>query len=79
MPLERETLIWLYRTMTTIRHFEERGIPEVGQRALSGSVHSSAGQEAVPTGVCAHLSDDDYIGSTHRGTATVSRKGLTPS
>ena len=78
MPLERETLIWLYRTMTTIRHFEERGIPEVGQRALSGSVHSSAGQEAVPTGVCAHLSDDDYIGSTHRGHGHCIAKGVDP-
>ena len=47
MDLDREALLKLYKTMTTIRHFEERGIPETGQRGMSASVHSSAGQEAV--------------------------------
>ena len=78
MDLSRETLIKLYTTMATIRNFEERGIPETGQRAMSGSVHSSAGQEAVPTGICAHLSDEDYIGSTHRGHGHCIAKGVDP-
>jgi len=78
MDLNRNNLLKLYQTMTTIRHFEERGIPETGQRQLSGSVHSSAGQEAVPTGVCAHLNDDDYIGSTHRGHGHCIAKGVDP-
>ncbi len=78
MPLDRETLFWLYRTMTTIRNFEERGIPETGQRGMSASVHSSAGQEAVPTGVCAHLTVEDYIGSTHRGHGHCIAKGVDP-
>ena len=78
MDLSRETLIKLYTTMATIRNFEERGIPEPGQRAMSGSVHSSAGQEAVPTGVCAHLSDEDYIGGTHRGHGHCIAKGVDP-
>jgi len=78
MDLSRETLVKLYTTMATIRNFEERGIPETGQRALSGSIHSSAGQEAVPTGVCAHLSDEDYIGSTHRGHGHCIAKGVDP-
>ena len=78
MDLSRETLIKLYTTMATIRNFEERGIPETGQRAMSGSVHSSAGQEAVPTGVCTHLSDEDYIGSTHRGHGHCIAKGVDP-
>ena len=78
MELDRDTLLKLYRTMTTIRHFEERGVPETGQRGMSSSVHSSVGQEAVPTGVCAHLSDDDYIGSTHRGHGHCIAKGVDP-
>ena len=78
MELNRDTLLSLYRTMTTIRHFEERGIPETGQRGMSGSVHSSAGQEAVPTGVCAHLTEEDYIGSTHRGHGHCIAKGVDP-
>ena len=78
MDLDRETLLRLYTTMSTIRNFEERGIPETGQRAMSASVHSSAGQEAVPTGICAHLTDDDYIGSTHRGHGHCIAKGVDP-
>ena len=78
MDLSRETLLKLYTTMATIRNFEERGIPETGQRAMSASVHSSAGQEAVPTGICAHLSDEDYIGSTHRWHGHCIAKGVDP-
>ena len=78
MDLNREPLLRLYTTMSTIRNFEERGIPETGQRAMSASVHSSAGQEAVPTGICAHLTDDDYIGSTHRGHGHCIAKGVDP-
>lgn len=76
MDLDREGLLKLYNTMTTIRHFEERGIPETGQRGMSASVHSSAGQEAVPVGVCANLTDEDYIGSTHRGHGHCIAKGV---
>ena len=76
MDLDREALLKLYNTMTVIRHFEERGIPETGQRGMSASVHSSAGQEAVPVGVCANLSDEDYIGSTHRGHGHCIAKGV---
>ena len=78
MDIDRDTMIKLYTTMATIRNFEERGVPETGQRRMSASVHSSAGQEAVPTGVCAHLSDDDYVASTHRGHGHCIAKGVEP-
>ena len=78
MDLSRDTLLKLYTTMATIRNFEERGIPETGQRAMSASVHSSAGQEAVPTGICAHLTEEDYIASTHRGHGHCIAKGVDP-
>ena len=78
MDLDRDTLLKLYTTMSLIRNFEERGIPETGQRRMSASVHSSAGQEAVPTGVCAHLTNEDYIGSTHRGHGHCIAKGVDP-
>ncbi len=78
MEPDRETQLKLYRTMSTIRRFEERGIPETGQRRMSASVHSSAGQEAVPTGVCANLTDEDYIASTHRGHGHCIAKGVDP-
>ncbi|HUE30556.1 MAG TPA: thiamine pyrophosphate-dependent enzyme [Verrucomicrobiae bacterium] len=34
---------------------------------LAGFLHLYAGQEAVAVGVCAHLSDRDWVASTHRG------------
>ena len=78
MEIDRDTMLKLYKTMVTIRHFEERGIPETGQRRMSGSLHSSAGQEAVPTGICANLTNEDYIGSTHRGHGHCIAKGVDP-
>jgi pyruvate dehydrogenase E1 component alpha subunit len=78
MEIDRDTMLKLYKTMVTIRNFEERGIPETGQRRMSGSLHSSAGQEAVPTGICAHLTNEDYIGSTHRGHGHSIAKGVDP-
>ncbi len=78
MELDREALLKLYTTMATIRNFEERGIPETGQRGMSASIHSSAGQEAVAVGVCANLTDEDYIGSTHRGHGHCIAKGVDP-
>lgn len=78
MDLDKQLLLKLYRTMVTIRNFEEIGIYEMGQRQLSGSVHSSAGQEAVPTGICAHLNYTDSIASTHRGHGHCIAKGVDP-
>ena len=78
MEPDRDTMLRLYKTMVTIRNFEELGLYEMGQRNLSGSVHSSVGQEAVPTGICAHLKDTDYLASTHRGHGHCIAKGVDP-
>lgn len=65
----------IYRTMRTIRVFEERAILEFEQGNIPGFVHAYNGQEAVAVGVCAHLSDQDIIGSTHRGHGHCIAKG----
>ena len=39
-------------------------------------MHSSIGQEAVPTGICAHLRDDDYVLGTHRSHHHCIAKGV---
>ena len=36
MDLDRATMLQLYRTMATIRQFEERGIPETGAARYVG-------------------------------------------
>ena len=39
MEIDRDTLTDLYRTMVTIRAFEERGIPETQKRDVGGALH----------------------------------------
>ena len=77
----------LYRTMVRIRAFEnaaeiasQGGVSAYGQSAggtaqVRGPLHLSTGQEAVPTGVCAHLRPSDYLTSTHRGHGHTLAKG----
>lgn len=72
---ERTSLLEVYRTMRTIREFEQRVHQEFGTGDLPGAVHLYAGQEAVATGVCAALREHDYIASTHRGHGHAVAKG----
>jgi pyruvate dehydrogenase E1 component alpha subunit len=72
---ERDRLLTIYRTMRTIREFEERVHVEFAGGTIPGAVHLYAGQEAVAAGVCAELDDDDYIASTHRGHGHAIAKG----
>lgn len=67
MQLSRDDLIRAYRTMRTIRAFEERVNQEMATGDVPGAVHLYAGQEASATGVCFRLHDGDRIASTHRG------------
>ena len=73
--INRESLVWMYRTMVTIRRFEEQSRREADAGKLRG-MHSSVGQEAVPTGICANLNEDDYVLGTHRSHHHCIAKGL---
>ena len=73
--LNSETLLWMYETMVLIRRFEEQARREADAGKLRG-MHSSIGQEAVPTGICAHLRDDDYVLGTHRSHHHCIAKGV---
>ncbi|MBI4287675.1 MAG: thiamine pyrophosphate-dependent dehydrogenase E1 component subunit alpha [Chloroflexi bacterium] len=75
MPIEPQDLIEMYKTMLTIRRFEERAAREYEERHIPGIVHSYIGQEATATGVCANLRLDDRIVSTHRGHGHCIAKG----
>ncbi|OHB65528.1 MAG: pyruvate dehydrogenase (acetyl-transferring) E1 component subunit alpha [Planctomycetes bacterium RBG_13_60_9] len=57
----------LYRTLYTIRVFETQCIRLYRQGLIIGYFHPYLGEEAIATGVCAALREDDYIVSTHRG------------
>ena len=73
--LNKDTFLWMWRTMTTIRRFEEQSRREADAGKLRG-MHSSIGQEAVPTGICAHLRDDDYVLGNHRSHHHCIAKGV---
>src|SRR5438477_7817513 len=70
--------IQLYRTMKLIRCCEEQ-LARARQRGLvHGACHTYVGQEAIATGVCAHLTKDDVVFSTHRGHGHALAKGVPP-
>jgi TPP-dependent pyruvate/acetoin dehydrogenase alpha subunit len=76
MDLTKTELLRIYRVMKTIREFEERVHLEFAAGEIPGFVHLYAGEEASAAGVCAHLSDEDYIASTHRGHGHCIAKGV---
>ena len=73
--IDKHTLLWMYETMVTIRRFEEQCKREADAGKLSG-MHSSVGQEAVPTGICAHLRTEDYVLGNHRSHHHCIAKGV---
>ncbi|PXY34453.1 ABC transporter substrate-binding protein [Prauserella sp. PE36] len=74
--LDGNALLDAYRTMRTIRAFEERLHDEFATGEIPGFVHLYAGEEASATGVCLHLDDRDAIASTHRGHGHCIAKGV---
>ncbi len=74
--LKKEDLLKAYRIMKEIREFEERLHVEFATGKIPGFVHLYAGEEAVATGVCMHLTDEDRISSTHRGHGHCIAKGV---
>ena len=68
-------LLERYGRMLLIRHFEN----EINRLFLRGEVHGtthlSAGQEAVPVGVCMALERGDYAAGTYRGHGHALAKG----
>lgn len=75
-PLSKEELLKAYRTMKTIREFEERLHVDFGRGEIPGFVHLYAGEEAAATGIMMHLTDQDRIASTHRGHGHCIAKGV---
>lgn len=75
MNLSNDKIIEMYNQMLKIRKFEEKAMGLFAEGQIPGFVHLYIGEEAVATGVCTNLSDDDYITSTHRGHGHILAKG----
>ena len=76
VELTPETLLAMYERMVLIRVFEETTMRQFADGPIPGFVHLYAGEEAVAVGVCTHLSDADFITSTHRGHGHCIAKGV---
>ncbi|MBI2494019.1 MAG: thiamine pyrophosphate-dependent dehydrogenase E1 component subunit alpha, partial [Candidatus Rokubacteria bacterium] len=76
--LTRDQLVGFYRTMRTIRRFEQRVVELVNRNEIPGAAHEYVGEEAVATGVCHALRPDDVITSTHRGHGHILAKSGDP-
>jgi len=72
---EPERLAAMLERMLLIRRTEEQLGADSRSGDLPGNVHLCAGQEAIAVAVCDHLSDSDYVGSTHRGHGHFLAKG----
>jgi pyruvate dehydrogenase E1 component alpha subunit len=70
-----ERLRAMLERMLLIRRTEEQLGADSRAGELPGNVHLCAGQEAIAVGICNHLSDSDYVGSTHRGHGHFLAKG----
>ncbi len=70
-----EILLGFYRDMLRIRMVEEKIAELYPQQKMRCPVHLCIGQEAVAVGVCATLSPEDYVMSTHRSHGHYLAKG----
>lgn len=76
MEANKELYLALYRKMLEIRRFEEAAADCFHRGLIPGFIHLYIGEEAVATGVCAHLRQDDVVFSSHRGHGHALAKGV---
>jgi len=74
--LQKTDLLGMLYRMQLIRRFEERVNELYMQGLIPSTLHLYIGQEAVAVGVCANLSDSDYLLSTHRPHGHAIAKGV---
>lgn len=77
MP-DSATLIRLFRDMVLLRRFETAAQIACRKGETPGFLHLYIGEEAVASGVCAHLRQTDWVTSTHRGHGHALAKGAAP-
>src|SRR5689334_2952779 len=76
--LSKEQYLALFRQMLEIRRTEEALAKSHQAGLIPGACHTYVGEEAIATGVCAHLTHKDAVFSTHRGHGHALAKGVPP-
>ena len=74
-PIVTELKLALYREMLRIRRVEEKIAELYPQQEMKCPCHLYIGQEAVAAGVCANLTQEDYLFGTYRGHGIYLAKG----
>jgi pyruvate dehydrogenase E1 component alpha subunit len=78
LPYDRDTLLGFYRTMITIRLFEEAAQKAFRQGKIGGYLHLYIGQEALALGFLHEYQDGDRIITAYRDHAHALILGSTP-
>ncbi|MFX1533075.1 MAG: thiamine pyrophosphate-dependent dehydrogenase E1 component subunit alpha [Promethearchaeota archaeon] len=73
--LNENQLSGMYETVYKIRQFESKAFEIFNLNLIPGTLHLYLGEEAVATGICANLTKEDYVTSTHRGHGHAIAKG----
>ncbi len=76
--MDRDTLLRAYRTMLTIRRFEEKAGQLYGMGLIGGFCHLYIGQEAVVVGLQMALSDGDEVITSYRDHGHMIATGMDP-
>lgn len=75
MPYSKDFLLSLYRKMLTIRFCEESFIEPILNGTVKCPVHLTSGEEAIATGISAHLTPTDKVFGNHRSHGHFLAKG----
>lgn len=75
LNLNADELVEMYATMCTIRRFERMADRLYASGQVHGTMHLSAGQEAVAVGAARAMRPDDYLLNHHRGHGHFIAKG----
>lgn len=74
--LTDEAALRIFRTMTTIRHTEDRIVRGLGAGEFRMTYYNVRGQEVIPAAIGEHLRRDDYMVTTYRGMHDCIAKGI---
>ncbi len=74
--IKPEQCLWMLRKMRLVRQMSERIVELYPTDVMETPVHLCIGQEAVPVGLCAHLTDADKLFPGHRTHGPALAKGL---
>ena len=78
LKINKKDYTKMYKTMLTIRRFEERAAQLYGRGLIGGFCHLYIGQEAVVVGILMTIDEKDSVVTTYRDHGHMIARGLDP-